>query len=199
MSASCDEATRRLSTDAVFPWGRWVSDDSVVKRRRRCKGTALVNAVTGDGVRISADRNPSAQEREARSLAHRDADRCPPQCARRCRSVSTFGAARARIRREVGLAWRVCAAVAGQFTSRVCWEPCWCPNSLNPVAQSSALQQTSSSIPSGSRKNSDHSLPSRWISPTSWAPATRSRSLTASSVARESTARAKWSMAPRLP
>ena len=90
MSASCDEATRRLSTDAVFPWGRWVSDDSVVKRRRRCKGTALVNAVTGDGVRISADRNPSAQEREARSLAHRDADMRGSGWARRRRSVGAF-------------------------------------------------------------------------------------------------------------
>jgi hypothetical protein len=45
MSAGDDEATPRLSTDAVFPlWGRWFSDDSVVKRRRRCNGTALVNA-----------------------------------------------------------------------------------------------------------------------------------------------------------
>ena len=48
-------------------------------------------------------------------------------------------------------------------------------------------QQTSSSMPSGSRKNSDKMSPSGWISPTSCAPAPRMRAFTISSVARSST------------
>jgi len=63
----------------------------------------------------------------------------------------------------------------------------------------SAAQQTSSSMPSGSRKKRDHSLPRRWTSPTSWAPASSRRGLRRSRVALESTERAKWSMAPRPP
>ena len=51
----------------------------------------------------------------------------------------------------------------------------------------SALQQTSSSVPSMSRKNSDHSAPRRWISPMS-APAVTRRSLTGSRSRRRSTA-----------
>ena len=60
-------------------------------------------------------------------------------------------------------------------------------------------QQTSSSRPSASRKNNDSSPPSFWISPTSCAPAATRRSLTPSRVAGESTAKAKWSTAPRCP
>ena len=63
-------------------------------------------------------------------------------------------------------------------------------NALVRRDQASVGQQTSSSMPSGSRKNSDHSSPNRWMSPTSWAPASTRRPLTTSSMARESTARA---------
>jgi hypothetical protein len=72
-----------------------------------------------------------------------------------------------------GLAWRVCCSWGSDHVASVL-EAGLVPKFANPFAQSSALQHTSSSIPSGSRKNSDHSLPSRWISPTSWAPATLS-------------------------
>ena len=64
------------------------------------------------------------------------------------------------------------------------------PGPRTPVAASPAAHpgaQTSSSMPSGSRKNSDHSVPSWWISPMSVPSSTR-RSRTASKLASESTA-----------
>jgi hypothetical protein len=66
-----------------------------------------------------------------------------------------------------------------------------CEEQAGRGVQFSARQQTSSSIPAGSRKNSDHSFPSRWISPTSCAPAASIRVLTASRSASDATASAK--------
>jgi hypothetical protein len=92
---------RRLSTDAVFPPGPMVQ-----RRQRRQTAPTLQwdgprqRAVTGDGVRISADRNPSAQEREARSLAQRDADLGGPRRRARRRSGASFGAAPLRVNGE---------------------------------------------------------------------------------------------------